>query len=349
MRTHIPLVVLVAYVYITCAAFLLAQTDAIPKTPAQAKPLPNNASEMLALLVKSNGLDISGTRAWHIKLSYDHFDDDGDNDSSGTYEEWWAGPREFKREYASENFHRTEVANTEGLFVTGDQQWPGRIEWQVREEVVEPLYRSAVPLSTTKPDNFSWTVGSVTLPCVVVRGGRIISDNGLPKFCFDPNSEILRYTRGRGWDETTYNKISPFQDRYVGREVGVTQGGKKYLQIHVKELDTIAQVQDAEFLRTPGAVGPIGDGIEVPSSVMGEYMIPRFPAPFPHFGGKRGAVKLEIQIGRDGHVRAAKVISGPEGVEKSAIAAAKQMEFRPFLVLGAPVAVRTTWGFSIAP
>ncbi len=226
MLIRISLATLAAYVYITCSALSLAQTDATPKTPVPSRSLPDNSSEMLALLVKSNGLDTSGTQAWHIKLGYDHFDEDGDNDWSGTYEEWWAGPRRFKREYASENFHRTEIASAKGLFASGDQQWPGRIELQVRQEVVEPLYRSVVPLTTTKPDNLNWTIGSVTLPCIIVRGGRIISDNGLPKFCFDPNTELLRYTRGRGWDETTYNKISPFQDRYVGHEVEVTQGGK---------------------------------------------------------------------------------------------------------------------------
>ncbi len=125
--------------------------------------------------------------------------------------------------------------------------------------------------------------------------------------------------------------------------------GGKYLKIHVQELDTITKVQDGDFLPTPDAIGPLGDGLEVPSSVMGEYIIPKFPPAFPNFGGKRGEVKLEIQISRDGRVTAAKVVSGPKGVEKSAIAAAKQMEFRPFSVLGAPVAVKTTWGFSIAP
>jgi len=207
-----------------------------------------------------------------------------------------------------------------------------------------------VPLTKTKPDNLNWTVGSIVLPCVIVRGGTIISDNGLPKFCFDPNTAFLRYTRGRGWDETTYNKLSFFQGRYVGHEVNVTQAGKKYLKIHVQEWDTLTAVQDCDFPSTPDSIGPVGDGLEVPSSVMGEYIIPKFPTPFPNFGGKRGEeVKLEIEIGRNGRVTAAKVTSGPKSVEKSAIAAAKQMEFRPFSVLGAPVSVKTSWGFSIAP
>jgi len=207
-----------------------------------------------------------------------------------------------------------------------------------------------VPLTKTKPDNLNWTVGSIVLPCVIVRGGTIISDNGLPKFCFDPNTAFLRYTRGRGWDETTYNKLSFFQGRYVGHEVNVTQAGKKYLKIHVQEWDTLTAVQDCDFPSTPDSIGPVGDGLEVPSSVMGEYIIPKFPTPFPNFGGKRGEeVKLEIEIGRNGRVTAAKLTSGPKSVEKSAIAAAKQMEFRPFSVLGAPVSVKTSWGFSIAP
>jgi hypothetical protein len=38
-----------------------------------------------------NGLESADLQPWHIVVSYDQFDEDGDNIHSGVYEEYWAG------------------------------------------------------------------------------------------------------------------------------------------------------------------------------------------------------------------------------------------------------------------
>src|SRR5271169_2617808 len=38
-----------------------------------------------------NGLQSQDVRPWHIVITYDRFDEDGDNVDSGVYEEFWAG------------------------------------------------------------------------------------------------------------------------------------------------------------------------------------------------------------------------------------------------------------------
>lgn len=71
-----------------------------------------------------NGLESGGLLPWHIVVTYDQFDEDGDNVHSGVYEEFWAGPKRFKRTYKSDDLNQTDFATEKGLYRLGDQQWP---------------------------------------------------------------------------------------------------------------------------------------------------------------------------------------------------------------------------------
>jgi len=44
------------------------------------------------------------------EASYDQFDEDGDNIHSGVDEEFWAGPKKYRRIYKSDNLNQTDYA-----------------------------------------------------------------------------------------------------------------------------------------------------------------------------------------------------------------------------------------------
>lgn len=90
-----------------------------------------------------NGLQSTYAHPWHIMVTYDQFDEDGDNVHSGTYEEFWDGPKKYRRVYKSDNFNQTDYATDHGLFRRGDQRWPDIAELQVRAEVVDPFAYAA--------------------------------------------------------------------------------------------------------------------------------------------------------------------------------------------------------------
>src|SRR5579864_8894198 len=73
---------------------------------ADAVDLPNWLSREAAL----NGLQSTDLRPWHIVVTYDQFDEDGDNVHSGVYEEYWAGAKKYKRAYKSDNLNQTDYA-----------------------------------------------------------------------------------------------------------------------------------------------------------------------------------------------------------------------------------------------
>jgi len=66
-------------------------TSGIPSAP-----MPHSAPEILKLALDMNGLEVPSAQPWHVKLSYDQFDEDGDNVGSGTVEEFYGGPKKIQ-------------------------------------------------------------------------------------------------------------------------------------------------------------------------------------------------------------------------------------------------------------
>lgn len=303
---------------------------------------PKNPAEILRVARETNGLDFTPPLPWHIKISYDHFDEDGDNDSSGTFEEFYVGPKKYKKIYTYESSKQTDYATVSGLYRAGDQQWPRPIELQVQHEATLPLYRSTIGPQSISLDKLKWAIGTIKLPCVVIRRTDMkISDNGLPKYCFDPGTTRLRYTRGQGWDETIYNDFVIFQDRYVARDVAITQAGKQYLKIHIDVLNTFSPLVDAIF-HPPADSSLVAGRIHVWSMVLNDYLL---SSGFLLAGGVQGKVNVQFVVGKDGRVIEAKALDGPEKLQKAALTAMRQYRFRPFLVLGEPMEVESQMSF----
>lgn len=78
---------------------------------------------------------------WHVVISYDQFDEDGDNVHSGTYEELWAGSKKFRITYKADDLNQVDYGTTQGLYRSGDQQWPNLAQEQVSKETINPLLR----------------------------------------------------------------------------------------------------------------------------------------------------------------------------------------------------------------
>ena len=307
------------------------------------------AANILRDLRASNGIDAQSAAPWHAELTYDEFDEDGDNVHSGTVEEFYVSPKKYRKIIKTDEFTQTEVANGAELYRDGDQGWPPQATLQAAREVFEPLYQSSVERQGhATPDKLDWTVGNTLLSCVVLRGvGMIISTDGLPKFCYEPGTNILRYTRGEGWDETVYNNVFLFQQRNIAHDLEVTHGGKPFLKIHLAKIGLLPQIDESLFLPPAGSPGPLTGSITVPSAIlMKEYLVHRsFPPHFPK--GVPGKVTVKFEVSKDGRVVRAASTDGPEELRKPAEEDAMKLEFRPFLILGKAVEVRSTTVYNI--
>jgi len=297
---------------------------------ADAVDLPNWLGREAAL----NGLQSTDLRPWHIVVTYDQFDEDGDNVHSGVYEEFWVGEKKYKRIYKSDNFNQTDYATDKGLYRHGDQQWPNRAQSQVRAEIIAP-FSYAATLQDVHARNVERTFGSSRLECVMIERDSGISDP--TQYCFESNGSTLRYNRGLGWFQTAYNRIVQFQGRSLAQEVDVTDGGKPYLKLRVETIELISHVDDANFVPPPDSIGPLGDRVSgVNLSPINMSSLPQWPA---SLRGQHFTVTAEIVVGKDGHVVSAHAVSGPPEGYKACENAVRKWFFKPYLVLDKPVEV----------
>jgi hypothetical protein len=297
---------------------------------------PNTLAAWLKQESGANGLSSADVRPWHIVIAYDRFDGDGDNFDSGVLEEFWAGPKKFKRTYKSEKLDQTDYGTDHGLFRLGDQRWANRAEIQVRAEIVDP-FSYVASLQGVQPGRVERKFGTYTLSCFVMKNGA--GGISIPaQYCFEENSSQLRYVRGYGWFQTAYNDIVSFQGRSLARDVEVTDGGKPFLKLHVKTVEVLDQIDDKDF-------APSHDAICLNGQRVTGVVVKPIKQPFPEWPAalRQEHFKIEIQIviGADGHVISAHAVSGPRDAYKAAEAAARKWIYQPYLVLGEPVEVES--------
>jgi hypothetical protein len=280
-----------------------------------------------------NGLQSTDLQPWHIVVTYDQFDEDGDNVHSGVYEEYWAGEKKYKRIYKSDNLNQTDYATGKGLYRLGDQQWPDRAQLQVRSEIVDPFSYAATLVGFHGTD-VEHTFSGYQLQCVLLEKDSEISNP--TQYCFEPDGSVLRYSKGFGWFQTVYNQIVTFQRRSLAQEVEVTDGGKPYLKLRVQTIELIPRADDANFVPPPTATGPLGNRVSGVHPVPVKMIPPQWPASLrsQHF-----TVTTEVVIGKDGHVVSAHGISGPAEGYKGCEDSVRKWVFRPYLILGEPVEV----------
>lgn len=304
------------------------------------------AAKILDTLTSVNGLDPRPSGPWHVELSYDEFDTDGDNVHSGIIEEFYVDATRFRRTIKTDESNQTEVANGSSLYRAGDQSWPKLASLQAIDEVLFPFHRIGTAYFDAKPDQLEWTVGKTRLPCVVLRNGRILSEVGLPKFCYEPGSSVLRYTRGLGLDETAYNNIFHFEQRYVARDVEITHAGKPYLMIHLAKVEMLSQLDSSLLSTPPNSPGPVGEPVRIPGALLTQ--VPPSVASRPTFPrGVTGRVTVTFTVDKKGHVTKATATDGPKELCKAAEEAVKGLRFRPFLLLDRPVMVESTMLYEI--
>jgi hypothetical protein len=101
--------------------------------------MPKEPAAILSVAAKLNGLRGSSLKPWHIRATYQTFDDKGHPQDSGTYEEYWVSDREYKRSYKNSKFTQADFGTENGLYRSGDQNWPGYTEMMARIELARPI------------------------------------------------------------------------------------------------------------------------------------------------------------------------------------------------------------------
>jgi hypothetical protein len=274
------------------------------------------------------------TTPWRIVITYDQFDEDGDNVHSGTYQEIWAGSNKFRISYKADDLDQLDYATAQGLYRLGDQQWPNSTQEQISKEAMNPFFETA-DLERPQLHQTSEKFGDHILECAMIEKGAGGISNPL-QYCFSPGTKELRYKRGSGWYQTAYNDIVSFSGISFAKSIDVYNGGKPYLRLRVQRIELAPEVTDAEFIPPVDAKKLGGQTV---SGVRPTLLKPSFPAWPDSLKQQQFSVTVEILIGKDGHVASAHATSGPQSAYKAAEETARKWVYKPYLVLGEPAEV----------
>jgi len=105
---------------------------------------PGNLQAWLDARRHENGLSSADLQPWHVVITYDQFDEDGDNVHSGVVEEFWGDPQRARINFKSDELAQTDFTTERGLYRAGDQRWQKRNESEVRLAVIDPFANAAI-------------------------------------------------------------------------------------------------------------------------------------------------------------------------------------------------------------
>ncbi len=107
-----------------------AQQEQPANPPVTSIATPSDPAQRLEVGRNINGLVVPGAKPWHLKATYQLYDNQGKPSETGTYEEWWFGPMHYRVAYHSPSFNQEEFRTDKGVFRTGDQGW---VPWPISE------------------------------------------------------------------------------------------------------------------------------------------------------------------------------------------------------------------------
>ncbi len=314
---------------------------AAPAKEAPAPAMPGDPKELMLLAAKTNGLIGDDVKPWHLKATYQLFDDQGNVKDQGSYEEFWVSSNKFKRIFTGSAFTQTYYGTEKGLLFSGDQkpQFPQADE--VRRQFVSPM---PSPESVEKNSYVLQRreAGGVKYACLNFK-----DVNGAPygpTWCLVADKPALRVNSTPQGQQAIHNRILGFQGRSIGGDLTFLQQGKKTLAAHIDTLEALDPINEAVFLPPADAGPPPPKMVTISGAVMAGNLIkrtiPDYP-PLAQAAGVQGVVVLHAVIGKDGRIRDLHVISGPGLLQQAALDAVKTWAYRPYLLLGEPVEVET--------
>jgi TonB family protein len=316
--------------------------------------LPKEPREIFAAAAPFYDFTSPELKPWHLKATYQLYDEKGKPSEQGTFEYWWASPKVYRRTWTRPGASQTVWYTADGNHAyqkAGERL--GFFEEKLHRLLLSPL-PGAMDLDPTKfrLDLESVSSGKVKLPCIMViphlpqTGKEVAVPIGSsPTYCFDPNMPVLRIGYDYSSVTTEFGHIIKVQDKYLSREIHIYYGKRELLSINV---DSITNLSPSDPALTPPADATVVkiDKVNVPAVVMTGMLVKKQPPIYPLLAKAEhisGTVLIQGTIGKDGRIRDLRVIlSSSPLLSDSALQAVSQWEYKPYLLNGEPVEVETT-------
>jgi TonB family protein len=312
--------------------------------------------ERLRRAIALNSIDDADMKPWHLKLSFQLFDDKGTPTEKGTIEEWWAGPSMHKTIYVGPSYTSTEIETKDGFYRTkGAERTPRLVEY-ILDQVVHPMPRDS-DISSALPIFDEHHFGKTKMDCIMLARSKArefsLAHFGIaPTYCFDQGKDLLRLSYAFISQAALRTRIGLFQGHEVVVDQIITLASANEATAHLDALESIPAMEpdfnpSSDLEKIPNHKGLL-------SVVSAGSTLTSVPPVYPEGARSRrvsGIVVLSAVIGEDGRIHSLKALSSPEeDFTKAALTAVQQWTYKPYLVDGKPVEVDTvvTVNFEIA-
>lgn len=332
------------------AISLLAFFPLLFAVPARAQQAANPSAEppdpkaLMMAARELNNLAAADVKPWHIKATFQLFDEQGAISDEGTYEEFWASPTRFKRTFAGKSFSQTAYGSKEGVLLSKTKGVTPGLLLAARNNLVSPMPFDFVIEHTTYTSK-ELNSGSLKLRCAIPTATAPVAPADESAYCFNTDEPMLRIAaRPSTSDQTFHNRLVRVDGRVVATELKIMHGGKVTVALHVDTVAVLDPSDEAVLTPPPDAVlAPrrINVTAGVSAGMLEYSVVPAYPEA-AHIAHISGTVVLQAIIGKDGKIRDLKAIAGPEALQGAAIQAVQQWRYRPYLLNGQPVEVQTT-------
>jgi TonB family protein len=341
--------------YFFSSLFLATTLQTVSQTAATTpSPLPRDPRELLALAAPYYDFNNPTMRPWHLKASYQLYDQTGNPSEQGTYEYWWASPKIYRSTWTRKSTSHTDWHTADGKH-SYEETGSGLsfFEYKLQSELFSPLPESSdLDPANTRLDREEFKVGKVNLPCVMViplmpQHGKLqtVPLGLFPSYCFDPNLPALRISSSFGTSSNYFNDLVKTQGHFLPREVTFNEGKLRILSAQVQTIELIPDT-DPAFTPDTTATYPKVERVPLSAGVTVGMLLKKQPPVYPQDAketGVSGRVVLQAIIGRDGKIHELKIVSTPwPSLAAAALTAVSQWEYRPYQMNGNPVEVETT-------
>ncbi len=342
------------FVYIAALSLAVSLTVLAQQAPNPAPGLPTKPSEIFAAAAPFYDFTSPELKPWHLKATYQLYDEKGNPSSQGSYEYWWASPKVYRSTWTRSGTTHTTWHTADGKYA--DQETGERLnffEYELQAALFSPLPESGdLDPKKYRMERETVSLGGVKFPCIMViplmpqHGQTQIVQVGLfPTYCFASQLPALRASFSFGTLAMEFNNIVNVQNRYLARELQFFEGKRKILSA---EVDSVTDLSPSDPALTPPANAHIaGDhkAVTIADSVMAGMLVKK-QAPVYSQDAKdahiSGTVVLRALIGKDGKIHELHVVSAPwPSLAASALQAVSQWEYKPYLLNGETVDVDT--------
>lgn len=339
---------------LVCLCVLTLVSITVSAQGPAAPPMPKDPNQLLLLAQKQNRLTNPDTPPWHLKISVRQFDPSGGVTAESQIEEFWAGESKYKVIYTTPTASMTEYATEKGMFRSSGDWMPSGPLIQAGNAFTNPIFENGDLIGKWILTRESRKENGVKLVCLSAKGIRTGSEKREfigSTYCLDSSQpSLLSRMNPVGPSIYMRTNVQNFHGYYVPQGVELTVGGKRTLEAHLDLMEELAQADDAFFSPLSDAVPapvmkPAMKVVNLSAGAVSRPILEHADAPVYPIGAKAkgitGLVILEAKIGKDGSVSDLKVVSGPQELQQAAIDAVRTWKYKPYLVNGEPVEVRT--------